>query len=113
MSDKKERRKQGFENVSSILQSALRPYHNEFDDKLGVLISQWPQVAGQVVAAHCEPFAIKEQKLFVKVDSAAWLHHLQFLKDDLIIKVNAQMQTSTVNDIHFKVKDMSGGKPGR
>lgn len=108
MSDKKERRKYGFESLSNILQGALQPYRNEFDDKLSVLINQWPIVAGSVAAAHCQPFAIKDQKLFVKVDSAAWLHHLQFLKDDLINKVNNQMQTQIVNDIHFKVKDMSG-----
>lgn len=110
MADKKERRKHGFESLGNILQGALQPYRNEFDDKLGALISQWPMVAGGVVAAHCEPFAIKDQKLFVKVDSAAWLHHLQFLKDDLIVKVNQQVQTQTINDIHFKVKDMSGSR---
>lgn len=113
MSNDKARRRQGFESLGNILQGALRPYHNEFDDKLGALISRWPQVAGPVVAAHCEPFAIKEQKLFVKVDSAAWLHHLQFLKVDLIAKVNEQMQNAAVSDIHFKVKDMADGKPRR
>lgn len=110
MSQKKERTANGFKSLGTVLQKALQPYRNEFDDKLGTLICQWPVIAGKVAAAHCKPFAIKEHKLFVKVDSAAWLYHLQFLKDDLIANVNLQMQAQIINDIHFKVKDMSDGR---
>lgn len=110
MSRKDERHTHGFKSLGSVLHEALEPYRNEFDDKLGALISQWTTVAGKVAAAHCKPFAIKEQKLFVKVDSATWLYHLQFLKADLITKVNLQMQSQTINDIHFKVKDMSNDR---
>lgn len=110
MAHKQKRNTYGFKSLGSVLQEALQPYRNEFDDKLGTLICQWPMVAGKVAAAHCRPFAIKEQKLFVKVDSAAWLYHLQFLKDDLIANINLQMQAPIINDIHFKVKDMSDGR---
>lgn len=103
----KDRRQHGFESLGNILQDTLRPFKNEFDDKLGLLVQKWPQIAGDTLAAHCLPFAIKEARLFIKVDSAAWMHHLQFFKDDLIVKVNAFMQTEQVTEIHFKVKDMA------
>lgn len=107
MAKPRDRRSHGFESMGNILHDVLAPYKSEFGDKLETLVQKWPQIAGGVVAAHSRPFAVKGQKLFVKADSAAWLHHLQFLKDDLLAKINAETDGESVTDIHFKVKDMS------
>ena len=109
MKDAKTRRLHGFESMGSILRDTLQPYREQYSDKLDLLLGKWPVVAGAVLALHCRPFALKERKLFVKVDGAAWLHHVQFLKADLIASVNREIPSLTIDDIHFKVKDMSGG----
>lgn len=105
MGDSKNRRQHGFESLGNILQETLKPYRSEFSDRLEQVIAKWPQIAGDTMAAHCTPFAVKEKKLFVKVDNASWLHHLQFFKNDLVAKVNVAMQTELVTDIYFKVKE--------
>lgn len=107
MAKPKNRRMHGFESMAAVLRDVLGPYKSEFGDKLEALTQKWDKAAGAVVAAHSRPFAIKGQKLFVSVDSAAWLHHLQFLKADLIIGVNAAMGGDFIDDIHFKVKNVS------
>lgn len=109
MKDSKTRRLHGFESMGNILRDTLKPYREQYGDKLELLLAKWPAVAGAVLSPHCRPFAMKDRMLFVKVDGAAWLHHLQFLKAELIASANREVPSVNIDDIHFKVKDMSSG----
>lgn len=105
MADKKDRRLHGFERIGGILQDALKPYRAQFEDELGAVLRLWPQIAGVTVGAHCAPIGLRGGTLIIKTDSAAWMHHLQFLKQDIIAGVNNSLNRHLIDDIHFTIKD--------
>lgn len=105
MTDKKDRRLHGFEKIGGILKDALKPYQAQFEDELGAVLRLWPQIAGSTVSTHCRPLGLRGATLIIKTDSAAWMHHLQFLKPEIIDGVNRALNRTLINDIHFTVKD--------
>ena len=49
------------------------------------------------------PVAFKGKLLLVHANSSPWLHHLQFLKKEIIVKVNQALGRELVGDIKFKI----------
>ena len=63
----------------------------------------WERAVGEIIAANAKPAAFKDKILLVHVNSSPWLHHLQFLKKDIIKKVNAALNDESIDDIKFKI----------
>ena len=63
----------------------------------------WETAVGEVIADNARPAAFKGNLLLVHVNSSPWLHQLQFLKKDIIDKVNAALGDDLVADIKFKI----------
>jgi len=55
------------------------------------LRENWAGVVGDQIAAHAQPDQIRFRKLFLAVDSPAWMQELSFLKPVLLQKVNAAL----------------------
>jgi len=68
----------------------------------------WERAVGEIIAANAKPAAFKDKILLVHVNSSPWLHQLQFLKEDIIKKVNAVLGDDSIEDIKFKIGPMSG-----
>jgi predicted nucleic acid-binding Zn ribbon protein len=49
---------------------------------------EWTRLVGPRVAAHAWPDRVDDGILYVRVDSAPWLHELSFLTADLTARVN-------------------------
>ena len=63
----------------------------------------WAPTVGPVLAENAQPAAFKGRLLLVHVSSSVWLHQLQFMKLELIEKVNAACGKKLVEDITFKI----------
>ena len=58
---------------------------------------------GEVIARNARPGAFKGKLLLVNVTSSTWAHQLQFLKKDIIKKVNDALGKELVEEIKFKI----------
>jgi predicted nucleic acid-binding Zn ribbon protein len=90
-------------HIGNILDASLKSCRTGGDGDMVRIWNIWDSAVGDVVARNCRPSAFKGQHLVVKVSSSAWLHHLNFLKKDLIRNINDGLGSDMVRDISFKI----------
>jgi len=94
--------------LGTILQQAIEASRIDVDLDAYRLWQQWKDVVGPAIAENTRPEAIKGKLLLVHVSSAPWMHQLQFLKPELIEKLNETIGKEVVGDIRFKIGPMNG-----
>lgn len=100
---KREKDKKDFSHIGSVIGKMLGSYRQESDEDLVKVWSIWDQAVGEAVAKNARPGAFKGKLLLVNVNSSTWAHQLQFLKKDLIKKVNNALGKNLVEEIIFKI----------
>ena len=90
-------------HLGTILQQAIEASRIDVDLSAYRLWQQWKDVVGPAIAENTRPEAIKGKLLLVNVSSAPWMQQLQFLKPELIEKLNETLEKDVVGDIRFKV----------
>jgi predicted nucleic acid-binding Zn ribbon protein len=90
-------------HIKGILPNVLKSYGVSSDDTLGLIWEKWENIVGSYIAENASPAGINKGVLIVHVPSSTWLQHLQFLKSDLIRKLNATLKKSVVHEIKFKI----------
>lgn len=89
--------------IGTVLASVLKSCQTKTDGSLAKVWDLWTETVGAAIAQNAKPAAFKQDILLVHVSSSVWLHHLQFLKQDIITKLNAAMGNAVVKDIKFKI----------
>ena len=92
-----------FHHIGKILKTVLAASRQDADAHLVRIWDLWDEVVGKVVAENAQPEAFKGTLLVVRVGSSPWAHHLQFMKSDIITKVNEALGGDFINEIRFKV----------
>jgi hypothetical protein len=52
------------------------------------LVDLWRKAVGPQIAAQTHPDTLKRGSLFIRVSAPVWLHQLQFMKEEIISKMN-------------------------
>ena len=105
MEHRKQRAK--FEHIGNILTDVLKTYRRETNADLVQVWQLWDTVVGDVIAQNARPAAFKGKILLVHVSSSTWIHQLQFLKEEMMVKLNTALGKSAINDIKFKIGPLS------
>ncbi len=92
-----------FEHISSIINKILKTYRRETGEDLGNVCSIWNSAVGKSVAENAQPFALKGKILIVNVTSSSWIQQLQFLKNDILTKINISAGKELIEEIKFKI----------
>lgn len=90
-------------HIAGVLQKALAAYRAEGDGELVKVWELWDGAVGHAIAENTRAAAFKGNLLIVHVSSSTWIHHLHFLKRDLIETINRALGKKLVADIKFKV----------
>ena len=102
MNTKRFRNKE-FTHIGSLieqLQGRIKKInHSDMSD----IWDRWDQLVGPSIAANAQPAVFKGKLLLVHVSSSTWLQQLQFLKTDMIRKINAEFGQTLVEEIKFKI----------
>ncbi|MGV8080841.1 MAG: DciA family protein [Syntrophales bacterium] len=70
------------------------------------LLSFWDRAVGPQVAAQTYPQEIRRGILLVRVSSSVWMHQLQFLKEDILRKLQDVMGSDTVKGFRFSIGEI-------
>ena len=97
------KKKAEFVHIGSIIDNVLKMYRRESDTGLNEIWNLWNSTVGSSIAENAKPAAIKGRLLLVHVASSAWIHQLQFLKDDIIRTMNMASGKEMIEDIKFKI----------
>jgi predicted nucleic acid-binding Zn ribbon protein len=90
-------------HIGGILSSLLQQYRPETEQGMLRVWRLWDRALGEDIARNARPAAFKGSLLLVYVTSSVWLHHLRFIKPDIIKRLNDDLGQPLVSDIKFKV----------
>lgn len=101
--DEKDTKKSQTLHIGRILPDVIRNCRRENDTAMTAVWDIWERAVGGAVADNTRPAAFKGRLLLVHVSSSVWVHQLQFMKTELIDKVNAACGKRLVDDMTFKI----------
>jgi predicted nucleic acid-binding Zn ribbon protein len=93
-------------HIGNILQNVMRTCRNDSDLDMTRIWDMWDSAIGKEISQNAQPAAFKGQLLMVHVTSSTWAQQLQFLKKDIIDKVNHSLGKELIKDIRFKIGPM-------
>jgi predicted nucleic acid-binding Zn ribbon protein len=102
MGTKKEKNKE-LMHIGDILNKVIKICRPETNGEIGKIGSLWNSVIGKVITDNAQPAALKGNLLLVHVSSSVWMQQLQFLKKDIIDKINAAAGKKWIEEIKFKI----------
>lgn len=71
--------------------------------ELHQVFARWPALVGAEVSRQAQPSLFRGRVLWVDVSDPIWLQQLQFLKMDLLAKLNKSLDGERVDDIRFQL----------
>ena len=99
----KKKQNNGVVHIGDIMAGVLKTCRHDDDGELSKVWNLWDDAVGDTIAKNARPEAFKGRMLLVRVNSSPWMHHLQFLKKDIIKKVNTALGKELVQEIKFKI----------
>jgi len=100
---KKKKPKTNFVHIGGVIDDVLSEYRNKYDLELIQVWRLWDGVVGEAIAKNAQPAAFKGKLLLVYVTNSTWLHQLQFLKGDILSRLNDALAKTKVEGIIFKI----------
>jgi len=90
-------------HIGAVIGRVMETCRRLPDSELAKIWELWDSIVGEVIAGNARPAAFKGTLLLVNVTSSAWIHHLHFLKKDIIHKINQTYGKTMVEEIRFKI----------
>ena len=98
------KKKHELTHVGSFINDILSTCRtNRPDVEMTRIWSLWNDAIGATIAENARPAAFKGKVLLVHVTSSPWMQQLQFLKQDIIQKLNTALGKELVSEIKFKI----------
>ena len=92
-----------FAHIGQIIPQVLKSCRRHNDAGISEVWRLWNEAVGEIVAENAQPAAFKGDLLLVHVSSSTWTHHLRFLKQDIIKKINQALGNDLIREIKFKI----------
>jgi hypothetical protein len=89
------------QSVHSILGKTLKSLEIDLPLKAYSIWGAWEGIVGETIAHQARPRVIRNRILFIDVSHSTWMQQLQFLKSNLIQKMNAFIGEPYIQDIRF------------
>jgi predicted nucleic acid-binding Zn ribbon protein len=91
--------KQNFQSIGAAIDQFLK--QNRLDKKIdsSTLQTCWKEIAGEMIHKHTTRLFLKDQKMFLQVDSSALKNELHFLQSQLINNINQYFKKELVKEL--------------
>ena len=70
------------------------------------LIDAWNRAVGPQIGAKAQPDRLRDDVLYVRVSTSVWMHELQFMKQDIIARLNEVLGSAAVSQIRFFIGEV-------
>ena len=91
------------QHIGAILPGVLKTCRRHPDAQLVRVWDLWADIVGEMIAENARPAAFKGKLIIVHVESPTWIHHLQYMKAEIIERINRALGKPLVAEIRFKV----------
>jgi len=100
----KQKKNKNFSHIGTLISDILDTCRNERpDSEMTRIWALWDKTLGTTIAENARPAAFKGELLIVHVTNSPWMQQLQFLKKDIIQKLNSALGKNLVQEIRFKI----------
>ena len=100
------------EIIGAILRKVLKKRNIPHTSTDRRLLDLWTEAVGPQIAARTLPEAIKRGTLYIRVSSPVWLHQLQFLKEEILGKVNKLSGKEEIRSLHLSIGEVPSPPAG-
>jgi hypothetical protein len=76
------------------------------------LLDIWRRAVGPQIAAQTQPDTLKRGVLFVRVSAPVWMHQLQFMKEEILVRVRELTNPEEVRSLRFCIGEIPPSPPG-
>lgn len=88
-------------SLGEAIERLMLAYQLEAPFKASYIASNWEAIMGKGIAARTQEVYIKNEVLFLRLDSAPLKNELRLNKQRLIDLLNKEVGQTTIKDIHF------------
>jgi hypothetical protein len=99
------------EMIGEILRKVLKKRnipHTATDRRL---LDLWTRAVGPQIAVQTLPETLKRGTLYVRVSAPVWLHQLQFLKEEILLKFNELSGRGEIRSLFFSIGEIPSPPP--
>ncbi len=89
--------------LGDIIDNVLHSFGQNPEMRMVEVWRLWDQILEKPIAENTRPAAFRKKLLLVHVSSSSWIHQLQFMKDDIIVKINTALGEDLIEEIKFKI----------
>lgn len=79
---------------------------------LGIKVKQyqiwdvWEPVVGEAIARQAQPHQIRNMVLWVTVSSSTWMQQLEFMKKQMVTRLNDRIGEKVITDMRFRIGEI-------
>lgn len=98
-----------FKNSSQVLQSLFEDGKSPLSEHFlrWKLWSRWGELMGSSIAENSEPVGYYQKRLYVYVKNSSVMHHMYFLKKNMILKISKEFHPHFVKEIIYTLDKKS------
>lgn len=89
--------------IGSVIDTILRDHVPRSAADISRIAGMWDRIVGEIIAENTRPAGLRKKTLLVHVNSSPWMHHLHFIREEIVLKVNAAVGEALIEDILFKI----------
>lgn len=103
----KERKAKAPEQITGILERVLSSLN------LGIKVKQyriwevWNSIVGEAIARQAQPHQIRAMVLWVTVSNSTWMQQLEFMKRQIVERINQRIGDRVISDIRFRIGEIT------
>jgi predicted nucleic acid-binding Zn ribbon protein len=90
--------------IGDLLDRVLAGFGAPPTRAMTTVFDAWPDVVGDVVAAHARPVSVDRGALVVAVDEPAWATELRYRRHELLDRLDAVLGPAVITSIEVRVR---------
>ena len=95
------------EQIESILERVFTSLDLGMKVKQYQIWEVWDSVVGEAIARQARPQQVRNMVLWISVSSSTWMQQLEFMKKQIVNRLNEQIGEVVINDIRFRIGEVN------
>jgi predicted nucleic acid-binding Zn ribbon protein len=94
------------EPVNAVLERVLGSLNLGLKVKQYRIWDVWNSVVGEAIARQAQPQQIRAMVLWVTVSNSTWMQQLEFMKRQIVERINERIGETVIRDIRFRIGEI-------
>ena len=94
------------EPIESILERVFTSLGLGMKVKQSQIWEVWDSVVGEAIARQARPQQVRNMILWISVSSSTWMQQLEFMKKEIVHRLNDHIGEVVIKDIRFRIGEI-------